>query len=186
MGLTPPLWSRHLTLQNLRNINFLVIFSILDGGPRKVNDLLTSQSNQFRDYSIWNRIEKLVPLNWNFAPHTLKTLKNTIKLFSNLDFLQKSGFPKTRICPRQPPGGFIFPEMTPKKKYVSWKLQKHQKSSFFNKMAPFRLPFLGGSILEIWNPQGAAGDKSRVFGNPDFTKKSSLKTGWSVVLKVFN
>ena len=46
----PPLLSRHLTLQNLRNINFLLIFSILGGGggPRKVNDLLTSPSNQFR------------------------------------------------------------------------------------------------------------------------------------------
>ncbi len=49
LGWIPVKFSRHLTLQNLRNINFLVIFSILDGGPRKVNDLLTSPNNQFRD-----------------------------------------------------------------------------------------------------------------------------------------
>ena len=45
------------------------------GGPKKVDDLLTSPINQFRDYFIRNRIEKLVPLNWNFAPHTLKSEK---------------------------------------------------------------------------------------------------------------
>ena len=57
------------------NINFLVIFSILDGGPRKVNDLLTSPSNQFRDYFIRNRIEKLVPVNYRFPTGNKKTFK---------------------------------------------------------------------------------------------------------------
>ena len=65
----------HATIQNLRNMNCLVISSISDGGPRKVNDLLTSPSNQFRDYSIWNRIEKSVPQHWNFAPRTLQTIQ---------------------------------------------------------------------------------------------------------------
>ena len=104
----PPFFSRHLTLQNLRNINFLLIFSILDGGPRKVNDLLTSPSNQFRDYSIWNRIEKLVPQHWNFAPQTLKTLKTTDQSVFKLDFFVKSGFPKTRdLSPAAPRGVYI-------------------------------------------------------------------------------
>ena len=72
-----------------------VIFSILYWVQLKVNDLFTSPNNQFRDYHTWNRIEKLMPQHWNFAPRTLKTLQKTTSLFSNLDFLQKSGFPKT-------------------------------------------------------------------------------------------
>ena len=135
-GTHPPFLSRHLVPQNLRNIIFLFIFSILDGGPRKVNDLLTSPSNQFRDYSIWNRIEKLVPQHWNFAPQTLKTLKKTYHVVFKLDFLVKSGFPKNPpgICPRQPPGGFIFPEMTQQNSdYIG----QPSKSSFFDKMASF-------------------------------------------------
>ena len=130
-GTHPPFFSRHLVPQNLGNINLIFIFSILDRGPRKVNDLLASPSNQFRDYSIWNRIDKLVPLNWNCAPQTLKALQKTTKLFSNLDFLVKSGFPTTRdLSPAAPRG-------------VSWKWQKHQKSSFFDKMDFFLFLFLG-------------------------------------------
>ena len=67
MGWIPVKLSRHLTLQNLRNINFLVIFSIFHfwgWGPRKVDDLPTSPINQFQDYFIRNRIEKLVPVNY--------------------------------------------------------------------------------------------------------------------------
>ena len=75
-GTYPPWLSRHLTLQNLRNMNFLIIFSIFGGGgPRKVNDLLTSPINQFRDYFIRNRIEKLVPLNYRFPTDNKKSLK---------------------------------------------------------------------------------------------------------------
>ena len=95
-GTHPPFLSRHLTLQNLRNINFLLIFPILGRSPGKVNDLLTSPSNHFRDYSIWNRIEKLVPQHWNFAPQTLKTFKKHDRIVFKLDFLVKFGFPKTR------------------------------------------------------------------------------------------
>ena len=40
----------------------------IGGDPRKVDDLPTSPNNQFRDYFIRNRIEKLVPLNGNLAP----------------------------------------------------------------------------------------------------------------------
>ena len=58
-------------------------------------NLRTSPKNQFRDYHAWNRIEKLMPQLWNFSPQTFKTLQKTANLFSNLDFLPKSGFPKT-------------------------------------------------------------------------------------------
>ena len=55
------------------NINFLVIFSIFHfwgRGPIKVDDLLTSPINQFRDYFIRNRLEKLVPVNNITSPGT--------------------------------------------------------------------------------------------------------------------
>ena len=72
---------------------------------KKVNDLLTSPSNQFRDYHTWNRIEKLMPQHWNFAPQTLKTLQKTANVFSNLDFLPKSGFQKNLVLGRVTPIG---------------------------------------------------------------------------------
>ena len=90
-----PFFSRHLVPQNVGNIMLFVIFSILDLVQQKVNVLGTSPRNQFRDYHTWNRIEKLMPQLWNFSPHTFKTLQKTANLFSNLDFLPKSGFPKT-------------------------------------------------------------------------------------------
>ena len=62
---------------------------------KKTNVLGTSPRNQFRDYHTWNRIEKLMPQLWNFSPQTLNTLQKTANLFSNLDCLPKSGFPKT-------------------------------------------------------------------------------------------
>ena len=58
-------------------------------------NLRTSPKNQFRDYHAWNRIKKLMPQHWKQNPHTFKTLRKTANLFSNLDFLQKSRFPKT-------------------------------------------------------------------------------------------
>ena len=58
-------------------------------------NLRTSPKNQFRDYHAWNRIEKLMPLNCKKNQKTVKTLRKTANLFSNLDFLPKSGFPKT-------------------------------------------------------------------------------------------
>ena len=74
---------------------FLLIFSIFPWAQQKVNDLLTSPNNLFRDYHTWNRIEQLMPQHWNFAPQTLRTLQKNANLFSNLDFLPTSGFPKT-------------------------------------------------------------------------------------------
>ena len=86
---------RHLVPQNVGNIIFVCYFLNIGFGPNKVNGLAICSKNQFRDYFIRNRLEKLVPLNWNFAPQNFKTPKNKpTNLFSNLDFLVKSGFPK--------------------------------------------------------------------------------------------
>jgi hypothetical protein len=88
MGLISPfyrdIWS-HKNSETL--INFLFIFSMLGRSPKKVNDLLTSPSNQFRDYSIWNRIEQLVPQLSNFGPQTLKTSKKQTNPFPKSTFL---------------------------------------------------------------------------------------------------
>ena len=37
----------------------------------------------------------------------------------------------------------MFPEMTPRKKYVPIILANHQKTSFVDKMASFFMPFFG-------------------------------------------
>ena len=90
----PPFFWRHLVPQNVGNIIFGCYFLNIGLGPKKVNGLAICSKNQFRDYFIRNRLEKLVPLNWNFAPHNLKNRKKPTNLFSNLDFLPKSEFPK--------------------------------------------------------------------------------------------
>ena len=114
LGWIPVKFSRHLTLQNLRNMNFLVISSILGRSQRKVNDLPTSPNNQFWCHFIRNRMEELVPLNWNFAPRTLKPKKELTNLFSNSVFCEIWVSKNPGFVPGSPPGGFIFPEMTPK------------------------------------------------------------------------
>ena len=124
MGWIPVKLSRHLTLQNLGNIHFLVIFSIL-GGPRKVDDLPTSPNNQFRDYFIRNRIEKLVTLNWNFAPQTLKTENNNRpNCFQTLFFFAKSGFPKTRDLSLAAPRGVYISRNDLKQNRCFWEMAK--------------------------------------------------------------
>ena len=112
------------------------------GVQQKINDLLTSPSNQFQDYFIWNRIEKLVPLNWNFAPQTLKTLKRTYQSVFKLDFLVTSGFPKTRdLSPAAPRGVYISRNDTNKKSQKTGKWQQLLKSAFVVEMAAFFMPF---------------------------------------------
>ena len=59
---------------------FCLLFSQYWVGVEQINVLLTSPSNQFRDYFIWNRIEKLMPQLWNFSTQTLKILQNTDQL----------------------------------------------------------------------------------------------------------
>ena len=133
------IWS-HKTSETL----FLfVIFSILGRSPRTVNDLLTSPSNQFWDYFIWNRIEKLVPLNWNFAPQILKTSTNRPTRFQTLIFLWNLGFQKTGICPRQPPEGVYISRKDHQRTDFSGKLQKHQKAANCDKWLLFVCPFFG-------------------------------------------
>ena len=80
------------------NIICLVIFSIfhLGGwGPRKVDDLPTSPINQFRDYFIRNRIEKLVPVNYRFPTGNKKNIKtNRPNRFQTSTFDRNLGFQK--------------------------------------------------------------------------------------------
>ena len=80
LGLIPPFFRDMWSHKTSETLFVFVIFSILDWGPTKVNVLLTSPGNQFRDYFIWNLIEKLMPQLWNFSPRTLKTLKQTDQL----------------------------------------------------------------------------------------------------------
>ena len=96
------------------------------GGPRKVDDLPTSPNNQFQDYFIRNRIEKLVPLNWNFAPHTLKTEKNRPNCFQTFTFCRNLGFQKLGICPRYPPQGVYISRNDPPRK-KNWEMSKTSK-----------------------------------------------------------
>ena len=115
----------------------LIIFSIV-GGPRKVDDLGTSPNNQFWDHFTRNRIEWLVELcTTNFKNRN----NNRPNCFQSLTFCRNLGFQKPGICPRHPPGGFTFPEMTPTKETCSGKWQTHQKSSFDAKMTFFFMPF---------------------------------------------
>ena len=135
----PPLLSRHLVPQNLRNINFLLIFSILGGGPRKDNDLLTSPSNQFRGlfYLKPHRKVSATELELRATKFSLSKNKST-NLFSNLDFWPKSGFPKTWVSSPVAPRGVYISRNDPPKKYGN--ARKHQKSSFVDKMATFCMP----------------------------------------------
>ena len=87
-----PFFSRHLVPQNVGNIIFVCYFLNIGLGPKKVNGLAICSKNQFRDYFIRNRLEKLVPLNWNFAPQNLKKRKqNRPTCFQTLTFLVQSG-----------------------------------------------------------------------------------------------
>ena len=112
-GCTPEVYTHthtlDLALQNFRNINCLVIFSIFGGvGPRNVNDLTTSPINQFRDHSHRNRIEKLVPLNYRFPTdnknHQTKSTKPfQTRLFAEIWVSEKPGF-----VSGSPPEGLYF------------------------------------------------------------------------------
>ena len=73
LGLTPPFFRDIWSHKTSETLFLFVIFSILARSPKKNNVLLTSPSNQFRDYFIWNRIEKLMLQHWNCSPQTLNT-----------------------------------------------------------------------------------------------------------------
>jgi hypothetical protein len=72
-----------------------------------------------------------MPQHWNFAPQTLKTLQNTTNLFSNLDFLQKSGFPKTRDLSPAAPWGVYISRNDAQKTIFSWEIAKTSKTVIF-------------------------------------------------------
>ena len=113
----PPFFSRHLVPQNVGNIIFVCYFLNIGLESKKNNVLLTSPSNQFRDYSIWNRIEKLVPQHCNFAPQTLKNFATndqtifTPWLFAEIWVSKNPGF-----VAGSPPGGLYF-QKWPHNKY---------------------------------------------------------------------
>ena len=127
-GMDSPRFSRDLTLQNLRNIDLLVIFSIL-GGSKKVNDL----QPKFRYHTHKIRLEKLVPLNYRFPTGNKKTSNEINQTVFKLDFWPKSGFPKNRDLSPVAPRGFIFPENDPPNKYFAekWKTEKLANNIYF-------------------------------------------------------
>ena len=142
LELIPPyfgtIWS-HKTSETLTFLLLfqyrVVIFSILGGGPEKVNDLLTSPINQFRDYFIRNRLEKLVPLNYKIIKNQKNIKINRPNRFQTLTFGRNLGFQKNpRFVPGSPPGGLYF-QKRPQKINKSGNARKHQTSSFFDKMA---------------------------------------------------
>ena len=110
--------SRDLVSQNLRNINFLVIFSIFHfggWGPIKVDDLVTSPINQFRDYFIRNRLEKLVPVINITSPRTSKTEKQIDQTVFKPWHLAEIWVSKNPgLVSGSPPGGLYFQKWPPK------------------------------------------------------------------------
>ena len=102
-------FSRHLVPQNVGNIIFVCYFLNIGLGTTK-----SQCSRHFSKKSIPGlpRLEphrKVMPQLWNVSPQTFKTLQKTANLFSNLDFLQKSGFPKTLDSSMDFPPGFPTP-----------------------------------------------------------------------------
>ena len=142
-GTHPFFFPRHLVPQNLRNIMFVCNF---------LNIGLGSKTKQCPSHFSKQSIPRLFYLE----PHrkvNATTLELSTTNFKNLKTNRPTrfrtlicwwnlGLQKPGICPRQPPGGFIFPEMTPQQIF-SGNLDTLPKSSFFYKMASFFLPFVG-------------------------------------------
>ena len=113
-----PRVSRDLVLRNLKNISFLVIFSIFPfgwGGPKKVRYLPTSPNNKFQDHSHQNRLKKLVPRAYSFATGFRKSLNDIHQILfktwlsSEILVSQNQG-----LVSGSPPGGVYSQRMTPK------------------------------------------------------------------------
>ena len=101
-----------------------------------ISSLLTY--NKFRYHTHKIRLEKLVPLNYRFPTDNKKTSNKIDQTVFKLDFWPKSGFPKTRdLSPAAPPGGFIFPEMTPPKNIFLGNCKNIKKCHFLIKWLPF-------------------------------------------------
>ena len=130
-GTHPPLFFATSGPTKRRKHYLCLLFSQYWVGVEQINVLGTSPRNQFRDYSIWNRIEKLMPQHCNFSPRTLKTSKKTDQPFSNLGFLVKSGFPKTRDLSPAAPRGVYISRNDPKKNIISGKIGQPSKNFIF-------------------------------------------------------
>ena len=114
-GTHPPLLSRHLVLQNLRNINFPLILSRFPWRPTK-----SQWSPHFSKQS--------VPGLFYLEPHrkvsatTLELRATNFKNFTQNDqtvfkawlFAEIWVSKSPGFVPGSPPGGFIFLDMTPK------------------------------------------------------------------------
>ena len=129
-GMDSPRFSRDLTLQNLRNINLVVFFSIL-GVPKKSMTSPVLIYNKFRYHTHKIRLEKLLPLIYRFPTDNKKASTKIDQTVFKLDFWQKSGFPKTRdLSPVAPRGSLYFQKRLQKKK-MFWKCQKTSKIVIF-------------------------------------------------------
>ena len=138
----PPFFSRHLVPQNVGNIIFVCYFLNIGPESKKINVLGTSPRNQFRDYSIWNRIEKLMPQHWNFSPQTLKTSKKNDQpvfkpwLFGEIWVSKNPGF-----VPGSPPGGLYFQKWPPRTNLGNWETSQYRHIVI--KWLPLFSPFCG-------------------------------------------
>ena len=121
-GMDSPRVSRDLTLRNLKHMNLLVIFSIFPWGSKKshmsfynsytinfVTILIRSAlKNECHWQKFQNIFQEIIKRN---QPNRFQT-----RFFAEIWVSKNPGF-----VSGSPPRGFIFPEMTPKKK---WKCQK--------------------------------------------------------------
>ena len=124
-----PRVSRDLVLQNLKNINFLLIFSIFQGGPTK---------SHVSPFLIYNKFQKCMPIFLRQVSNTY--LKQSTKHLSKPNFWVKFGFPKTRVSSPVAPRGIYISRNDPNKNKKSGNARKHQKSSFVDKIY-FFMPF---------------------------------------------
>ena len=115
------------------------------------------------------------------SPRTPPDLLNFNLIYEKNSFCEKLDFSVFTVC-------FVicWPYMGPKKTHGANK--RHEKGRHFINKCRFVMFFKFPSLF-LWcfgfisgniKPPGGCWDKSRVFGNPDFGKKSSLKTVWLI------
>ena len=118
-GTHPPLLLRHLTLQNLRNINFILVFS-----KQSIPGLFYLEPHR-----------KVSATTLELRATNFKNSENNQAVFKPC-FFAEFWVSKTRdLSPASPRGVYISRKDPPEKK--TGKLHKHQKSSFFDKMIAF-------------------------------------------------
>ena len=123
-GTHPPLLSRHLVPQNLRNIHFLLIFSIFPWRPTKSHmSFCNSYAINFVTVLIRSSLKNSATENI-CKPGFRKSLKEINQTVFKLDFWPKSGFPKTRVSSPVAPRGVYISRNDPQKKICFWKCQK--------------------------------------------------------------